>query len=273
MHKCKPVRAHSGGRGRRGLRSRGREYLCVRQACAHHRPCSARSAVDTMSAEALVLWGLCATVPGRVHTSLPIAVRGHTGVPTLLCACLGVNASQRAGHRQGSHVAVCACSWTCQMWAPLAVFQTPDLTFSQSTLLCSCPSGGLGSPPPPNPGPSRLPWLPVPAGGSVPQKTLKPAWSLPPTGPSPAFRAQGENLPRIPASAVLGSVVVLVLCFPPYSVSLPPFPWLCFCRSASAHLSLLGCPSVTSPPIHLSLLLPSFFTTCRCIPPSPTPWL
>lgn len=62
-------------------------------------------------------------------------------------------------------------------------------------------------------------------------------------------------------------------CFPPYSVSLPPFPWLCFCHSASAHLSLLGSPSVTSPPIHLSLLLPSFFTTCRCIPPSPTPWL
>lgn len=86
---------------------------------------------------------------------------------------------------------------------------------------------GLVSPPPA----SHLLQLPVPAGGSVPQKIIKPAQSLPHTGPSPAFRAQGENLPRIPASAALGSVAILScplsypsLCFwyfPPYAVPLP----------------------------------------------------
>lgn len=91
------------------------------------------------------------------------------------------------------------------------------------------------------------------------------------------------SLPRIPASAALGSVAILScplsypsLCFwyfPPYSVSLPLFPWFCFYHSASTHLSLLGSISVTSSPIHSSLLPPTSFTPCHCAPPSSSPWL
>lgn len=87
-------------------------------------------------------------------------------------------------------------------------------------------------------------------------------WSLPPTGPSPAFRTQGKNLPGILASVAPSSVTIPVL--PSILASLLPpitlfmeFP-IRFCLSPSFSLSL----TVTPPPptgtqFFLLLLCPS----------------
>lgn len=133
--------------------------------------------------------------------------------------------------------------------------------------------------PPPQPGPWRLSWLPVPAGVALPLRKqlnlLGP--SNPPPGPQspgrvpariPGLRGTGvcgcpRLSPHLPVRGIAHRIVSLPL---PGSVS--PAPWVRFCFSAATHPSLLGSgsPFIRS----TSLPPPSSLPACRCAPPFPS---
>lgn len=225
----------------------------------HVYSCVRTPALASLGPEALVVWGPCPSLCLVTQVCTPSCVR--------VCECLRGSVQQAAGkgpaHRSqdADHVWLSApTAGRARCGYPWCSSRPQISPLPRVLSSAAIPRVGLASPPPPNPGPSCLPWLPVPAGGSVPQKTLTPAQSLPPTGPSPAFRAQGENLPRILASAALGSVTVPVL--PPLlPISLPlVLPTiLCFPPSVSLALFL---PLCLHPPV------PPGFRVCHVNPHS-----
>lgn len=167
------------------------------------------------------------------------------------------------------------------------VFQTPALTCSQSAPLCSHPSGMLGFPTTPNPGPSHLSWLPVPAGVALSLRKqlnlLGPSNPPVPALPSePRARMCPEPWPLQHWGLWLSLSLTPSPCFwdlPPYCFSLSP--WLCqplslglfllLCLYPPVSLGLRAC-HLTIHPFRLPRSLASL-PACHCAPPSPSPSL